>query len=270
MVVGSAFLASTIVLYSIVAIGDKTIRRQGSLLEQRLTESERMAEQNALLRSRVVEASERYATQTDRFLKKLGAELHDGPAQYLSLAALRLEAAFSKESERPKEAEEIQQSLQKSLAEIRARPRGLSAPDIDNLTLVDVVKRAVEDHAEHSPLRPDISFLGSEAPELSLSDKLCVFRFLQETLSNAARYAPASKCTVISEAQNNHKVIQVKDDGPGFERSEETALRDDGGQGLMGLRDRVESIGGRFEVASRPGEGTTIAMTLFSRKMSAS
>ncbi len=270
LVVGSAFLASTIVLYSIVAIGDKTIRRQGSLLKQRLKESEKMAEQNALLRSRVVEASERYTTQTDRFLKNLGAELHDGPAQYLSLAALRLEAAFSKESERPKEAVEIQQSLQKSLAEIRAISRGLSAPDIDSLSLVDVVKRAVEDHAEHSPLRPDISFLGSQAPELSLSDKLCVFRFLQETLSNAARYAPASKCTVIAEAQNDRIVVKITDDGPGFDSSEETALRDDGGQGLMGLRDRVESIGGRFDVASRPGEGTTIAMTLYPRKLGTS
>ncbi len=267
LVVGSAFLASTIVLYSIVAIGDKTIRRQGSLLKQRLTESERMADQNALLRSRVVEASERYATQTDRFLKKLGAELHDGPAQYLSLAALRLDAAFS---ERPKEAEEIQQSLQKSLAEIRAISRGLSAPDIDNLSLVDVVKRAVEDHSEHSPLRPDISFQGSRTPELSLSDKLCVFRFLQETLSNAARYAPDSRCSVTCEVQNDRVTIQVEDDGPGFDGAEETALRDDGGQGLLGLRDRVESIGGRFEVASRPGEGTTVAMTLYPRKMSTS
>jgi signal transduction histidine kinase len=165
---------------------------------------------------------------------------------------------------------EIQQSLQKSLAEIRAISRGLSAPDIDSLSLVDVVKRAVEDHAEHSPLRPDISFLGSQAPELSLSDKLCVFRFLQETLSNAARYAPASKCTVIAEAQNDRIVVKITDDGPGFDRSEETALRDDGGQGLMGLRDRVESIGGRFDVASRPGEGTTIAMTLFPRKLGTS
>ena len=147
---------------------------------------------------------------------------------------------------------------------------GLSAPDIDSLSLGDVVKRAVEDHAEHSPLRPDVSFRGSQVPELSLSDKLCVFRFLQETLSNAARYAPAANCTVISEAQNDRIVVKVKDDGPGFDRSEETALRDDGGQGLMGLRDRVESIGGRFEVASRPGEGTTIAMTLFPRKLGAS
>lgn len=270
LVVGSAFLASTIVLYSIVAIGDKTIRRQGNLLKQRLTESERMAEQNALLRARVVEASERYATQTDRFLKNLGAELHDGPAQYLSLAALRLEAAFSERSKKPREAEEIQQSLQKSLTEIRAISRGLSAPDIDKLALVDVVKRAVEDHVEQSPLRPDVSFQGSKAPELSLSDKLCVFRFLQETLSNAARYAPASNCTVTSEVQSDRIVVKVKDDGPGFDKSEETALGNDGGQGLLGLRDRVESVGGRLEVATRLGEGTTIAMTLFPRKMSVS
>lgn len=270
LVVGSAFAASTIVLFSIVAIGDNTIRRQGRLLERRLKESEQMAEQNARLRSRVVEASERYATQTDRFLKKLGSELHDGPAQYLSLAALRLEAAFSDRHEKPAEAEEIQQSLQKSLAEIRALSRGLSAPDIDNLALIDVVKRAIEDHSEHSPLRPGVSLQGSQTIELSVSDKLCVFRFLQETLSNAARYAPNSRCTVICEAHNDRVVIHVNDEGPGFDPSDGKVLRDDGGQGLLGLRDRVESIGGRFEVWSSPGKGTSVTMTLFPRKMSTS
>ncbi|WP_170588239.1 sensor histidine kinase [Ruegeria arenilitoris] len=268
LVVGSAFLASTVVLFCIVAIGDNTIRRQARLLKKRLAESERMAAQNAMLRSRVVEASGRYATQTDRFLKKLGAELHDGPAQYLSLAALRLEAAFSDRSPKPKEAEEIQQSLQKSLTEIRALSRGLSAPDIDNLSLVDVVKRAVEDHAEHSPLRPEISFYGGDMPDLSVSDKLCVFRFLQETLSNTARYAPQSRCSVTCHVRDDCIVIQVKDDGPGFDPLDVTVLRDDGGQGLLGLRDRVESIGGKFQVLSSPGQGTTVEMTLFPNKTS--
>lgn len=270
LIVGSAFAASTIVLFSIVAIGDNTIRRQGRLLNDRLAESEKMAAQNAMLRSRVIDASERYAAQTDRFLRKLGAELHDGPAQYLSLAALRLEAAFGDKPEMPTEAEEIQQSLQKSLAEIRALSRGLFAPDIENLALVDVVKRAVEDHSEHSPFRPGISFQGNPSPDLSISGKLCVFRFLQETLSNAARYAPASQCTVTCNVQGDRITVQVSDDGPGFAPSGETVLREDGGQGLVGLRDRVESIGGRFEVTSTPGKGTTVAMTLFPRKMSAS
>ncbi|WP_170762042.1 ATP-binding protein [Ruegeria lacuscaerulensis] len=270
LVVASAFVASSIVLLSIVAIGDNTIRRQGQLLNKRLSESEKMARQNAVLRSRVIEASERYAAQTDRFLRNLGSELHDGPAQYLSLAALRLEAAFPVGSEMPREAEEIQQSIQKSLAEIRALSRGLSAPDLENLTLADVVKRAVEDHAEHSPLRPEISYRGSQPPELSFSDKLCVFRFLQETLSNAARYAPSAQCNVRCQVESDSIAISVSDDGPGFDPADETILRNDGGQGLMGLRDRVESIGGRFEVASRPGNGTSITMTLFPRHMSVS
>lgn len=268
LVVASAFMVCTVVLLSIVAIGDITIRRQALLLSKRLSESEKMAKQNAELRSRVIEASERYAAQTDRFLRKLGSELHDGPAQYLSLAALRLEAAFTGEPEMSKEADEIQQSLQKSLAEIRALSRGLSAPDIENLTLEDVVKRAVEDHSEQSALRPKLVYQGRQSPKLSFSDKLCSFRFLQETLSNAARYAPSAQCKVSCTVDSECVAICVSDDGPGFDPLDKTVLRGGGGQGLMGLRDRVESIGGRFEVSSSPGNGTSVKMTLFPRQMS--
>ena len=99
-------------------------------------------------------------------------------------------------------------------------------------------------------------------------DKLCVFRFLQETLSNTARYAPQSRCSVTCHVRDDCIVIQVKDDGPGFDPLDGTVLRDDGGQGLLGLRDRVESIGGRFQVSSSPGQGTTVEMTLFPNKTS--
>nr|WP_262504539.1 hypothetical protein [Ruegeria intermedia] len=94
LVVATTFGLSTLILYLIVAVGDRTIRTQSDLLKARLAESQKMSQQNADLRARVIEASDRSTAQTDRFLRKLGAELHDGPAQYLALAALRLDSAF--------------------------------------------------------------------------------------------------------------------------------------------------------------------------------
>ncbi|MGV6804547.1 MAG: sensor histidine kinase [Ruegeria sp.] len=266
LVVATTFAISSFVLFLIVAIGDRTIRLQADLLEKRLAESQKMSRQNAQLRARVIDASERASAQSDRILRKLGSELHDGPAQHLALAVLRLEAAFPTGTTTTREAEEIQQSLQKALLEIRALSRGLAAPDIDALSFKDVVSRAVADHSEQSPLRPTISFHGGTAPLMSYAEKLCVFRFLQETLSNTARYATEADCTVTCSADTESITVSVCDDGPGFNPSAGVKVSSEGGQGLMGLRDRVESIGGQFEVTSELGKGTCVTMKLFPRQ----
>jgi len=262
LVVATTFGVSTLILYLIVAVGDRTIRKQALLLKTRLAESQRMSRQNAELRTRVIEASERSSAQTDRFLRRLGAELHDGPAQYLALAMLRLEAAFPPEHGPKEDADDIQKSLQKALSEIRAVSRGLAAPDIEALALEQVIDRAVGDHPGLSS-KPKVSLSGSQSPDLSYAEKLCVFRFVQETLSNAARHAPGTSPSVCCRVQRSKIEVAVHDDGPGFDPSQNIKLGPEGGQGLLGLRDRVESIGGKFEIFSAPGKGTTIKMTLF-------
>lgn len=263
LVVATTFAASTLILFLIVATGDRTIRVQADLLEKRLAESQKMSMQNETLRARVIQASERSSAQADRFLRNLGAELHDGPAQHLALAVLRLEAAFPADTAKTQEADEIHQALQKALAEIRALSRGLAAPDIEALSLKEIVIRAVTDHAEQSPMRPEISLECDADVPLSYAEKLCVFRFLQETLSNAARHAANSDCTVYCNAAPNRITVSVCDDGPGFDPARKTTPNRSGGQGLLGLRDRIESIGGRFDIESETGTGTCIKMTLY-------
>ncbi|EEX10843.1 two-component sensor histidine kinase [Ruegeria lacuscaerulensis ITI-1157] len=269
LVVATTFGISTLVLYLIVAVGDRTIRSQASLLETRLAESQQMSRQNEDLRARVIEAAERSSAQTDRFLRKLGSELHDGPAQYLALAMLRLESAFPPERGPKDAADDIHQSLQNALTEIRALSRGLAAPDIDALSLEDVIDRAVSDH--HSPSStPEVSLSGHPSPELSYAEKLCVFRFVQETLSNAARHAPGASTSVSCHVETRKIAVTVHDDGPGFDPARTVKLGPEGGQGLMGLRDRIESIGGKLEIFSAPMQGTTIKMTLFQGQVRAS
>lgn len=266
LVVATTFGLSTLILYLIVAVGDRTIRTQSDLLKTRLAESQKMSQQNADLRAQVIEASERSTAQTDRFLRKLGAELHDGPAQYLALAALRLDSAFPQDGSGDKVAHEVHQSIQRALTEIRALSRGLAAPDIEALDLEDVIVRAASDRSVPDAPAPELSFIGDVTAALSYAEKLCVFRFVQEALSNAARHAQGAKCTVTCVSSPDELSVAVADDGPGFDPSDAIKLGTEGGQGLMGLRDRVESIGGRFEIKTSPGAGTTIKMTLFHRQ----
>jgi signal transduction histidine kinase len=267
LVVGTTFAASALLLLGIVVAGDRVIARQERQLQEQLLESRQMAAQNADLRARVVGASRRATAQTDSILRRLGAELHDGPAQYLALAALRLDAVLSPDKAKARETEEVRSSLSKALKEIRALSRGLAIPDIERLNLRDTVQRAVSDHEAHSSLRPTIAFEGAEDPPLTYSEKLCVYRFVQETLSNAARYAADANCEVRAEVTPETLRLTVTDNGPGFVPDNAMHLRDDGGQGLMGLRDRIESLGGQFGVEASPGSGTKVTLSLPTRTL---
>jgi signal transduction histidine kinase len=89
-----------------------------------------------------------------------------------------------------------------------------------------------------------------------LSVKIIAYRVIQEALSNAYRRGPGADQGVCVRGEGSHLNIQVSDRGPGFtwpvEEERESHL------GLLGMRERVESLGRRFEVESRTGEGTHV------------
>jgi signal transduction histidine kinase len=256
MIVAAVFALCGLSLIGIVRAGGRTIEQQRVRLQAEVAHSREVAHQNAELRQRAVSAAARAAAQTERTLRQVGADLHDGPAQYLGLAALRLERALPATGEGQAEAEAIRGALTSALAEIRGISRGLALPDLDRLTLAEAVHRAVEAHP-----RPGIpiAWTGPADPGLGPSARICVYRFLQETLSNAARHAPDAPVEV-AVAVGDTVTVTVRDRGPGFDPTS-IAVRPDGGQGLAGLRDRAESIGGEIDIDSS-GAGTTLRLRL--------
>lgn len=262
LVVGGAFLTSGVLLFGIVQAGGRTIDRQRRLLERQLAETRAMSAQNADLKRRVVAASSRATAQTERTLRQLGADLHDGPGQHLALAALRLDALVPDAARGGDDARAVRASLDQALAEIRALSRGLAIPDLDAVDMATAIERAVQEHRTKTGM--DVALQGVP-PENGAEDyarKLCAYRFLQETLSNAARHAGTERVTVEVETGPKGLSITVDDAGAGFDRASSLRLRQDGGQGLLGLADRAESLGGAVEVDSAPGRGTRVTLTL--------
>lgn len=262
LTVGATFLISGSCLFWIVQAGGRQIRSQRTQLKAQLEETRRVGEQNAMLQRKAVTASARASAKAERTLRQLGADLHDGPAQYLSLAALRLEGAFPGTPEQAAIKEEIRQSLNHAMREIRALSRGLALPDLDTQKLGALITQAVT--AQHGPLngRNALSIRGDAGTEIGYAQKLCVYRFLQEGLSNAARHAPAAAVSVHCRIRARSVEVVVADDGPGFDTATALRLRAEGGQGLLGLYDRVESIGGSMRVDSRRPGGTTLSISL--------
>ena len=262
LLVAGVFLASGLMLLGIVRAGGRTIERQRALLSAQVAESRKVAEQNRELRNRAVSASARAAAQAEKSLRRVSADLHDGPAQYVALAAMRIESLLPDDGTGTGEAAAIRGALQTALAEIRSISRGLSLPDLERLSLAEVAERAVEAHRPHAAAEISLEIAGAEDAPVGASARICLYRFLQEALSNAARHAPGASVAVTLEAGPNAVRATVRDEGPGFDPVNSTGVRADGGEGLAGLRDRAESIGGELGVTSAPGDGATLVLTL--------
>ncbi len=262
LVVGSAFLASGLALFGIVVAGGRTITRQRQMLERQLAETQRVSAQNAALRQRVVSASSRAVAQTERWVRQVGGDLHDGPAQHLALAALRLDSLLTGDTRKTEEAQAVRSALETSMEEIRAISRGLTLPDLDQIDLATAIERAVQEHRKRTGTTVDLIGKPPVGDRFDYARKLCVYRFLQETLANATRHSGSDRAEVKVIWDKGTATISVRDDGAGFTPDQDVKLRSDGGQGLLGLVDRAESIGGAITIQSTPGKGATITLTL--------
>lgn len=262
LVVGGTFLVSGILLFGIVQAGGRTIRDQQLTLREQLATTQKISAQNADLRRKAVAASARATAQTERAIRRIGSDLHDGPAQYLSLASLRLDGALGDGGAPSGDAKLVRGSLDKALDELRIISRGLALPDLDSLAIGTLIKRAVDDHQRQTQLDIAVKMPADLDAALNYAQKLCVFRFLQETLSNVSRHAHADNATVAARSSGQSLVITVSDTGRGFSTTAPREVRTDGGQGLFGLTDRAESIGGTLDITSSPTAGTTLTLTL--------
>lgn len=251
LLVSGVFLLSLIGLSGIVHAGSKLISSQQSDLRKRLLE-------NTDLKNRISEAAVRSTSQSDRVMQRIGLDLHDGVAQHLSLMALRLDGAGMENTE---DADTVRTALSDAMSELRSISRGLALPDIENLDPAKIVERASEDHRKAYGSKVQVNLGDPSSIQLSLPTKIGLYRVAQELLTNAHKHAEAEdiELTLVFEAE--HLELAITDDGVGF-MPEAQSLRNDGGQGLIGLRDRLLALGGTIDIKSKRGEGTTIKVTL--------
>ena len=156
---------------------------------------------------------------------------------------------------------EVRGAIQDSLTELRNISRGLALPDLEEMTLQKVIESAVNSHARrtNSVVESHIDLKNiTQAPGILL--KITAFRAVQEALSNAYRHAGALGQCVEARSDGVHLDLTISDKGKGFDYGE--TGKSDGGLGLTGLRERIKGIGGKFEVSSVVGTGTSVKVRL--------
>jgi signal transduction histidine kinase len=260
LVVGAVTATTAAALFGIVLGGSRTIERQRVALEARVGQLGTLAAQNDALRRRVQRAASRATELNERYLRRISAELHDGPAQLVGFAALRVESiGEGSVRDRVDEVQKIRSSLADALGDLRAICRGLALPEIDGMSLSELLGHAVAAHRERTQASVQLDLDGDLAAQaLPRSLRICVYRFIQEGLNNAYRHAGGAPVRVSAEVRGKSLFLAVEDEGPGLEEADPPRE----GLGLSGLRDRVESLGGEFRIESRESGGARIAMTI--------
>ncbi len=254
LAVGLVLAAIGSALYAIVLQGSRMIGRQQALLGRQVIEMRQMSERNAALRQRVQEAASRASTLNDRVLRQIGADLHDGPAQLMAYAALRLDELPSTPDAAPA-VEAVRTSIADAIHDIRQISRGLSLPDIDARSPCQILTGVAEAHAARTGTRVEVD-CALDGAEPDPAQKICLYRFAQEGLTNAFRHG-GGDARLTAARDGRDIVVAVEDRGPGL------AGAPGDGMGLAGLRDRVESLGGTLTIANRTdGPGARIEMRL--------
>ncbi|MEI2297062.1 sensor histidine kinase [Ensifer sp. MJa1] len=266
LAVAAFTLAFFVVLSAIVLRGSKTIESQRHALNQRVEELSASLAQNETLRKRLQRASQRATALNESYLRRIGADLHDGPAQLVAYASLRLDSEALKSEATPvitrqREIGAIKASLDEAMQEIRTICGGLVLPQIETAGLADILQRCVKAHQRQTGSPVELN-LANPPDSLSQAAKICIYRFVQETLNNGYRHADGVGQRVSQWMRGDRVTIEVADGGPGFDPSQikPTSL------GLAGLRERIESLGGTFELIVT-ATGTTVRMTTSVREM---
>ncbi len=200
-------------------------------------------------REKLTDSRQRIVVAGDEARRRIERNLHDGAQQRLIAQLLRLRIVQQRLGRDPAAAAELldetMQELEEAVAELRELARGIHPSTLTQLGL----EKSLRSLAGRAPVPVRVQC--SLATRLPESVEVTAYFFCSEALTNMAKYAGAESGEVLVESTIDHVTVRVSDDGSGGATLER-------GGGMEGLRDRVEALGGRFELSERPGGGTVV------------
>jgi signal transduction histidine kinase len=201
------------------------------------------------------------ATEGER--TRWARELHDETLQ--SLSALRIGLSSAARSQRPDALEQAVgqavDQLEDAIANLRALITDLRPAALDELGVQAAVEGLAERTARHG-LEVDVSIglayeHGRADARLAPDLETALYRIVQEALTNASKHGSAKRAVVEISERDATVQLSVRDDGNGFDPEAKTD-----GFGLLGMRERVELLGGKLRLDSAPGSGTTVHVSI--------
>jgi len=217
---------------------------------------------NALHRERLEEEHMRLAKKVlelqEEERKKLSDVLHDDVGQLLTLASMELGAVKTADRKSAAIVRSAAKRAQAALKAVRSLAGSLRPPTLDEFGIAAGLKTLCREYNRPPGLKVECS---TRVAGVTLGDaqRTCLYRVLQEALTNAVRHSHATRVKVTFTRMKGAAVLEIHDNGRGFNVGALTLRR---GIGLIGMKERLTACGGGLVIKSLPGEGTMIRATV--------
>lgn len=244
----NGFLA--IALFAAAGLGYMAHRRRLTLLHRQQAVREAFARQ-------LVDTQERER-------KRIAAGLHDGISQTLIMiknwALLGQRAVAGDHAAQPR-LSDIEQAASGALTEVREVVHDLSPSQLEMFGLGPTITELANKVGDASGIvfTTSIAALGAR---LSKDAEINVYRVIQEAINNIVKHAGATRASVEMSRDDGRLNVIIRDNGRGFQAEQEPRPTGTGGFGILNMSERMRMIGGRADIESSPGQGTTIRITL--------
>ena len=195
--------------------------------------------------------------------RRVAREIHDGPAQDLANVVLKAEICEKmfvqgRGKETMVELAELKDMIKESLNDVRRIIYNLRPMTLDDLGLIPIVKKFIDEFKSQTGIRAELTVLGKQK-RLDQSVEVALFRTIQEALNNCKKHAEATRVSVKIEFLSNAINVVIDDNGKGFEpQIVRTKMIQNDHFGLLGMEERIVLLGGTWNLQSAPGQGTRI------------
>jgi len=233
--------------------------------EQRLEKSnrhhKRLLDEARALQSHFRRLSRKVILAQEEERREISRELHDEIAQVLSginvhLATLQVEALVNSKG-RKKIIASTQRLVEKSVNIVHRFARDLRPPLLDDLGLIPALQSYIKEFEQRAKV--SVQFKASaDVEKLNFIKRTVLYRVAQAALTNVAQHAGASLVNVTLHTKQRYVCLEVKDNGRSFHPESALFPKKINRLGLLGMRERVEMVRGRFQVESVKSKGTTI------------
>jgi signal transduction histidine kinase len=197
--------------------------------------------------------------------RKISRELHDVIAQTLTginvrLAALKAESSAST-TQLHRKISSTQRLVEKSVDIVHRFARELRPTVLDDLGLIPALQSFMKGFVEDTGVRASLN-VSAGIERSNGTVRTMLYRVAQEALTNVARHAKASQVEVNIQLPNGTILMEITDNGNGFQVAGKSSAAKHNRLGLLGMRERAEMVGGTFSVVSAPGQATTVRVEI--------
>jgi signal transduction histidine kinase len=209
--------------------------------------------------SEVRQLSRKLLSAAEEERRRLSLELHDDCGQALTALHFEVEALGLEGAVEPERVEKLQKLCEALGDKIRNFCFSLRPDILDELGLAPALDDYVKEFGRSlTQIRFDFRAVGS-GDRLPPEVEIVLFRVFQEALSNIARHSKADRAEVFLTRSQERVSLEIRDNGVGFEPGPDgTGPRGKDRLGMLGMQERIASIGGKIKINSRPGEGTSL------------